>query len=194
MAEKEKNLNETKNLDKKRSKRKKAALYALQIFLWTFVLSLSFSAISELLVANTGLLIAVILLLSFIVINIAFDIIAVAVTSCSLEPFLAMGARRIRGAKTAVRIVKNAEKVANICGDVIGDICGILSGALGAAIVVELVLFGATTDQSYLSIIMSAIIAALTVGSKALGKKFAMDNDQKIIFFVARIFSLFSKE
>ena len=45
-----------------------------------------------------------------------------------------------------------------------------------------------------MSVLFSALIAALTVGGKALGKKYAMSNCQNIIFFVARTLSVFSKK
>ena len=196
MSDQEKPNSKTKGTEitKKKSKRKKASLYALQIFLWTFVLSLSFSAISEFLMSNTGLFVAFTLLVFLIVINIVFDIIAVSVTSSSVEPFLAMASKKMHGAKTAVKIVKNAEKVSNICGDVIGDICGIVSGALGAGIVIKILSSGVNLDNTFLSIIFSALISALTVGGKAMGKKFAIDNSQNIVYFVAKILSVFSKE
>ena len=44
----------------------------------------------------------------------------------------------MRGAKEAVWMVRNAEKVSSICNDVVGDICGIISGATGALIVAHI--------------------------------------------------------
>ncbi len=195
MPEKDKPNGEGEELKlRKKPKKKKSWLWALQIFLLTFVLSLSFSVISELLLGNTAPPIAIVLLAILIGINILFDIIGVAVTSCSMEPFLAMASRKMKGAKMAVRILKNAEKVSNICADVIGDICGIVSGALGSAIVVKLLSTGITWDQSLISVLFSAMIAAITVGGKALGKKLAMDNCQSIVYFVAKVLSVFSKK
>ncbi|MBQ2713147.1 MAG: hypothetical protein IJF71_07175, partial [Clostridia bacterium] len=134
-----------------------------------------------------------ILLIVLIAVNIIFDMIAVAVTSCNLEPFLAMAARKISGAKMAVKILKNAEKVSNICADVVGDICGIISGSLSAAIVAVLLASGLSWDKVFVSILFSSVTAAFTVGGKAFGKKFAMVNAQKIVFTVAKIFSVFQK-
>jgi CBS domain containing-hemolysin-like protein len=105
-----------------------------------------------------------------------------------------MASNRIKGAKTAVKLLKNAEKVNNICSDVIGDICGIISGALGAAIVLKIFSSGGiNADTSIISILFSSLTAAITVGGKALGKRIAMTNSREIVYFVARVLSVFSK-
>ena len=179
---------------KKKKKSKRPLLWALQIFILTFFLSLSFSVLSNLVAEKTPLVVAFIMLAFIILISIVFDVIGVAAASCSVEPFLAMAARKKKGARMAVRIAKNAEKVSNICADVIGDICGIISGALGAAIVIDVVAQCPTWDKFLVSVLFSALIAALTVGGKALGKKYAMSDCQNIIFFVARALSVFSKK
>lgn len=185
-----------KDNDKKVRKNKKSAsnIWAVQIFFLTFVLSLSFSVLSEVLLSNSNAVIAFALLSILIIINILFDIVAIAATSCNIEPFLSMASKKIKGAKMAVKLLKNAEKVNNICSDVIGDICGIISGALGAAIVIKIFSEGgANADTAIISILFSSITAAITVGGKALGKKIAITNNQDIVFFVAKILSVFSK-
>ena len=178
---------------KKKKKKKRPLLWAFQIFVLTFFLSLSFSVLSQLVAQHAHLVVALILLAVIIGISIVTDIIGVAAASCSVEPFLAMAARRKKGARMAVRIAKNAEKVSNLCADVIGDICGIISGALGAAIVGSICLLAPSWDEFLLSVLFSAVIAACTVGGKALGKKFAMSNSQNIIYTVAKVLSVFSK-
>ena len=177
---------------KERGKKQISSLkWAILVIILTFFISLSFSVISQTL-SNTNVIVAIIILVVFIFINIVFDIISVAVTACPLEPFLAMASRKIYGAKLAVKIINNAEKFANICGDVVGDVCGIISGALGALIVLKLNDNGVTLDHTILSVLFASSIAALTVGGKSIGKKLAMDNSQKIIFFIARLLSVFS--
>lgn len=196
--EKIENLNENNNdRDKKvrKNKKPKKNLWAVQIFFLTFILSMSFSVLSELLLSNSNVLIAFTLLSTLLIIGILFDVVAVAVTSCSIEPFLAMAAKKIKGAKTAVKLIKNAEKVNNVCSDVIGDICGIVTGALGASIVLKIFAAGGTNyDTAIVSILFSSILAALTVGGKAIGKRIAITNDKEIVFFVAKIISVFSKK
>jgi hypothetical protein len=179
----------------RKNNRKTYNFWAVQVFFLTFALALAFSVISEVLLSQSNLFIAILLLIILIIISILFDIISIAVTSCSEEPFLSMAAKKIRGAKIAVKLIKNAEKVNNICSDVIGDICGIVTGALGASIVLTIFAkggFGA--DTAIISILFSSIIAAFTVGGKAVGKKFAIDNSQQIIYFIARLLSIFQRK
>ena len=77
-------------------------------------------------------------LLLFIALGIVFDMIGVASTSATEKEFHSMAAHRVRGAREAVWMVRNAEKVSSICNDVVGDICGIISGATGALIVAHI--------------------------------------------------------
>ena len=43
------------------------------------------------------------------------------------------------------------------------------------------------------TLIISSIISSLTVGGKAIGKKYAIKNSDKIIFIVAKILNKFKK-
>ena len=165
-------------------------MWPLTALVITLIVSFTFSLISELIIGNTGLVIAYILVFVIILINIVTDMIGTAVAACDIEPFLSMSARKVKGGKMAVRFVKNAEKVSNICCDVIGDICGIISGAARAAILAKQFVDGTSI---FISVLFSAIIAALTVSGKALGKSYAMNNSNKIIFMVAKTLSVFKK-
>ncbi len=187
-------LNKDRNKKVRKNKKQALNVWALQIFFLTFALSLSFSILSELLLAKSNVMIAFTLLSVLIIINILFDVVAIAVTSCSIEPFLSMAAKKIKGSKMAVKLIKNAEKVNNICSDVIGDICGIVTGALCATIVLKIFSQGgANADTAIISILFSSITAAITVGGKAIGKRIALTANQEIIFFVAKALSVFSR-
>ncbi len=164
--------------------------FALRMFLWTFVFSLSFSAISEFLVTNTGMLVSFAMLAVLIVVNIIFDAVASAVCACPPEAF----ARGLKPRdRAAFAILENAEKVANVCADVIGDMCGIVSGALGASLALQLIDYGLTADSALAGIVMSAFIASLTVGGKALGKKYAIENNRRIVSRMGALLSKFQK-
>ncbi|WDC83794.1 hypothetical protein PL321_14940 [Caloramator sp. mosi_1] len=78
-------------------------------------------------------------LISIIFVGIIFDIIGVAVTAAEEAPFHSLASRKVKGAKTAVKLIRNADKVSNFCNDVIGDICGVVSGAAGAIIISKLI-------------------------------------------------------
>lgn len=82
--------------------------------------------------------------------------------------------------------MRNADRVASFCNDVVGDICGTVSGALGAAIVFQVVLNHPGFNESILSIIMTGLVAALTVSGKALGKKKAIAEADHIVFRVGQ--------
>lgn len=183
-----------KNNKVRKNKKSTFNVWALQIFFLTFALSLAFSILSELLLSQSNVFIAFTLLSVLLIINILFDVVSIAVTSCDIEPFLSMASKKIKGAKIAVKLIKNAEKVNNICSDVIGDICGIVSGALGATIVLKLFTDGGiNSDTAIISILFSSIIAALTVGGKAIGKRIALTSNHEIIFFVSKVLSIFYK-
>ena len=114
-------------------------------------------------------------------------------TSCDLAPLLAMASKKVPGSKKAIGLVKNAEKVSNICCDVIGDICGIISGACTVAIVAKLIVDNSTLNY-WMSIVISSLVGAITVGGKSFFKTVAMKNSKEILLLVARVISIFSKK
>ena len=169
----------SKNKEKDHSKIK----WFIQVFITTFILSICFSYISTYGVSNLNLVSSIIILVAVIAIGIIFDIIGVAVTVAKEEEFHAKATKKIKGAKTSLKLIKNASKVANICADVIGDVCGVLSGAVSAMIAAKL----AEKIGANLQFIISAIVASLTVGGKALGKEVANKNSTKIVHFVGTL-------
>ena len=171
----------SKKKDKEDSKYK----WFIQVFITTFILSICFSYISTYGVSNLNLVSSIIILIAVIAIGILFDIIGVAVTVAKEEEFHAKATKKVTGAKTSLKLIKNAAKVANICADVIGDVCGVLSGAVSAMIAAKL----AENTGANLQFIISAIVASLTVGGKALGKEIANNNSTKIVHFVGTMLS-----
>lgn len=182
-----------RKLKAKKRKKRKAVYWALLILLLTFTLSFAFGIGSELVISSSEIYVSIIIVIVIIAISILFDIIGTAAASAVEEPFLAMASKKVKGAKKAVWLVKNNEKVSSICNDVIGDICGIISGAAGAAIAVDLFIAGGIMNILG-GVIVSAVIASLTVGGKAIGKKVGISKSRQIIFFVAKVLSIFSKK
>lgn len=159
---------------------------ALLVALFTFMIALLVSIGSEGLVkAVNNVLVAIGLLLVIIFMGIFFDIIGTAVTAAELPPFNARAAKKVSGARQAVKLIHNAGMVANFCNDVIGDIAGTLSGAIGAGIVVSLAMRFPLGDVILAGAVMTSLIASLTVGGKALGKHLAVNHANQIIFRVA---------
>lgn len=95
----------------------------ITIFVTTFMLSIVFSYISTNAISSLELFPAMLILLLTIFVGIIFDIIGVAVTVAKEEELHAKASKKIRGAKTSIKLIRNSAKVANICADVIGDIC-----------------------------------------------------------------------
>lgn len=157
----------------------------IQVFITTFILSICFSYISTYGVSNLNLMSSIIILIAVIGVGILFDIIGVAVTVAKEEEFHAKATKKVNGAKTSLQLIKNASKVANICADVIGDVCGVLSGAVSAMIAAKL----AENIGTDLQFVVSAIVASLTVGGKALGKEVANKNSTSIVHFVGKMLS-----
>jgi len=169
--------------------------WPLKVTIITLVLSGFFSFFTEIVSTKSNLVIAFLICILLIVISIIFDGIGVAATNCDIKPLTAMAARKVAGSKRAIRLVQNSEKVSSICCDVIGDICGVISGACSAAIVLRIIAFsGADNYRLLISIVASALIAALTVGGKAIGKIIAINNSKELIMLTARLLSIFDKD
>ncbi|HBT20451.1 MAG TPA: hypothetical protein DEA47_03680 [Peptococcaceae bacterium] len=130
------------------------------------------------------------LLVLIIALGVFFDIIGVAVAAANESSFRAKAARSILGAEQAVRLARNADRVASFCNDVVGDVCASLSGALGTAIVFELAPVALGDHPVVLGTLMTAIIAGLTVGGKALGKSIAIEFANDIIFRVGEVLAV----
>lgn len=192
--EKTEKISENSNVEKVKTPKKlsKATIWTIKITIITFFLSGVFSFISEITSSVAHVSVAFILLILLIAIGIIFDAIGVAATSCDLAPLLAMSSKKVKGAKMAVKLVKNAERVSNICCDVIGDICSIISGSCTMAIVIKLA--GESGTASYwLSIGMSALSSAIMVGGKAVFKNIAVNNSKELVMLAARVLSVFSR-
>ena len=178
-----------------RTKKKELINYSwiIKIVLLTFVISFTFSAFSEIIIPNVTLIIGVILLIVFIFIGILFDMIGVSVTAADIVPFNSMNSRKIRGADIAVTFKKNAEKVSSFCNDVVGDICGIVSGSAGSIIAISLA-NRFNFDKFYVMLIVTSVIASLTIGGKALGKSFAINKSNTILYRFSLFVSYFYKK
>ncbi|MDD3777017.1 MAG: hypothetical protein PHN32_05375 [Actinomycetota bacterium] len=155
--------------------------WIIAITAWTFLLAILLSLISETLITNVALIPALIILVIIIAIGVLFDIVGVAVTAATEVPLNSMSAKKIKGAREAVELIKNADRVANFCNDVIGDITGIVSGSVGAVIVFRLMIDNPTLEKTLLSVVITGFIASLTVGGKALGKNIAIRNCKFIV-------------
>lgn len=138
-----------------------------------------------------SLLGAIIILLVIVFSGVFFDLIGIAVTAADDISFNSMAASRVRGAKESILIVRNAGAVANFFNDVVGDIAGIISGSATAAIVIK-INQNLSVQSVVVSTVLTGIIAALTVGGKAIGKEIALRHSNYIVYKIGYMMSLVS--
>ena len=165
--------------------------WILQISLLAFVISLIFSAGSNIVLDSVNVFFGLLIVLFFILVGVIFDMVGIAVASADEKPFHSMASKRVHGSKTAIKMIKNAEKVSAFCNDVIGDICNIISGSVGAVIAVTIA-SKYNIDSVLTALFVTALIASITIGGKALGKSFAINKSEVIVYKFAKALNIFT--
>ena len=79
-----------------------------------------------------------------------------------------------------------------ICNDVVGDVCGVVSGSAGMMVAATLI-DKVHINSSLLVLLVTSIIASLTITSKALGKTIAIKNSKAITEKVGKVIHIFKK-
>lgn len=174
-----------------KKERNKTIRWVVTIFLVTIFVSGAISLISDEIMSSSGIVTSFLILLLIVLIGIVFDIIGVAVTSADESPFHSMAARKVPGAREALRLLRKAERVSSICNDVIGDICGVVSGSAAATISAQILARFEFSWPTVISLLMSALVSGLTVGGKAIGKTFAVNSSTTIVHLVGRTINAF---
>ena len=164
--------------------------WIIKVFFLTFALAISFSLIANIL-GNLNNIILIFCIITIIFIGIIFDIIGTAVLSCDTKVLHSKASQKLKGAKEAIKLAKNASAVSSFCNDVVGDVCGIISGSLIAILVMNLF---ANNNLSILNVILSSVLSALTVGGKALGKNIAVKKCNDILYGVGKVLAIFTKK
>ena len=155
-----------------------------------FIISIVMTLFSTIALESVGLLVAILITLFFILLGIIFDIVGVAVTCGDEVAFHSMSSRKVKGGKIGVKLLKNTDKVSSVCCDVVGDVCGIVSGTSGV-VIVSLVIKLTDINELLVSLLVTGLISALTIGGKALGKGFAINKSKEIVTVVSKILSVF---
>lgn len=171
----------------KKEEQRKTRNWVITIFFMTIAISGTISLLSDVVMENSNMAVAFVILLLIIVVGIIFDIIGMAVASADEKPFHAMAARKVPGAKESIRLLRNAERVSSICNDVVGDICGVVSGSASATIAAQVLANFEFGWPDMVSLVMSSLVAALTVGGKAIGKGFAVNSSTSIVYLTGQI-------
>nr|WP_026683059.1 hypothetical protein [Priestia megaterium] len=147
----------------------------------TFGMAFLFALISTLFQEGSGLFLSLLIVFVFIMIGIIGDTIGLAAATSQENHFHAMAAKKVKGAKEAAFIAKKAPLFSSLFNDVVGDISGIV-----------------------ISVVLTSIIAAFTVGGKAICKTLAIYHSTNIILYTGkmmyylkactRIFAIWKKE
>ena len=171
----------------RKEEQRKTRNWVITIFFMTIAISGTISLLSDMVMESSNMAVAFVILLLIIVVGIIFDIIGMAVASADEKPFHAMAARKVPGAKESIRLLRNAERVSSICNDVVGDICGVVSGSASATIAAQVLANFEFGWPDLVSLVMSSLVAALTVGGKAIGKGFAVNSSTSIVYLTGQI-------
>lgn len=169
---------------KKKQKKNGPIRWIVFIFFLTVVISATISFVSSSIFESAGLLAAFVVLLLIVFLGILFDTIGVAVMSANEKPFHSMAAKKLPGAVEAMKLLRSAEKVSSFCNDVVGDICGVVSGSASAAIAVKALT--AIDSDTVAQLLMSALVAGVTIAGKACGKNLAIRRATEIVTLVSK--------
>lgn len=168
--------------------------WVIKTLILTFVLSAVFNLFSTAVMDRASIFVAVLILLFIISVGIIFDLIGTAITTAEETAFHSMAAKKIKGAKAAIRLVRAKDKAANFCNDIVGDICGIVSGSAAAAVIAFLNREARGIMVLVCSLGITGLVAALTVSGKALCKTVAIKYNNRIIYAVAKLLAVFGFE
>lgn len=167
--------------------------WPIKITIAAFFLSIVIGAFTNTFVEEVNIFAAFSILIIVILLGIVFDIIGVSVTIADETPFHSRLTRGQYENREAIKLIRNADKVSNLCNDVIGDIAGVISGGLSAAIAVNVINTYDTLNAAVVNLLLTAVVAAATVGGKAAGKNVSMKYSEKIVLKVSVFISFFKK-
>lgn len=167
--------------------------WIIKAFLMTFFIALIFNAAANVVINNCNYIALILVCILFVLLGIIFDIVGTAVLTAKESTFHAKSSKKIKGAKESINLIKNSNQIASICNDVIGDICGIVSGSVGAMLSI-FISNTLHTNSIYTTLFISSLISSLTVGGKAIGKKYAVEKSDIIIEKVGKVLAVFSKK
>lgn len=163
------------------------ARWIVTVFIMTIIISATIQLISEQIMSDKSMITTFLILILIVLVGIVFDIIGMAVATADEKPFHSMAARKVTGAAESIRLLRKAERVSSICCDVVGDICGVVGGSASATVAA---MAAARLDIAWpqaMTLALSAFVAGLTVGGKALGKTYAINSCTQIVHTVGRL-------
>ena len=167
--------------------------WIIKVFLFTFFITLVVSGSANYIASISNMIVLVTITVLIIVLGIIFDMVGTSILTANEANFHSMASNKVSGSKKSIQLIKNKSNIANFCNDVIGDICGIISGSMGAIISLNISSL-LKIDSTISALIVASIISSFTVGGKAIEKKYATKNSDKIILLVGKILNIFNKE
>ncbi|MBC7338420.1 MAG: hypothetical protein H5U04_00900 [Firmicutes bacterium] len=170
-----------------RSAARQGLRYGLIMAALAFGISLGLAVPTQALTSRLGIIPAVFAILVVVAVGVVFDIVGVATAAASEAPFHARAAKKKPGARQALWMVRNAEKVNNFCADVVGDVCGTLSGAAASTLVVRLVTLFPHAGHLMPQVLVVSSVAALTIGGKAACKGLAIRRSEEIVTWAGNL-------
>jgi CBS domain containing-hemolysin-like protein len=130
--------------------------------------------------------VAVPVLLALVAVGVLGDRVGVAAAAAAEPGLHAMAARHLPGARQALALKRQADRVTSIASDVVGDIAGTISGAAAAAVAVRLGA-GDGLPRGLLGPVVIGAVAAITVGGKAFMKGIALEHANQILYAVGYV-------
>lgn len=166
--------------------------WSVLISVITFLLACLFTVSSTAILEGASWGIGMLIVILLICTGIFFDVLGLGAAAAKETPFHAMASERVPGSRHAIIIVRNADRFSNFCNDVIGDISGVISGAASALVVFKLMASFHEYEmlRTAVSVVFTAIVSALTVGGKAMGKSFALNYSTEIVLLIGKFFHL----
>lgn len=152
-------------------------------FILSYSMNLSLESISE----KIPLLFSLPLFLSVVVLGAISDAVGLASARAKEESLLAMGSRRVTGAREAVWFVRNASRVSSVFSDLMGDVAATLSGALAVAMALRMRGRFPDVGWAYLASGAVGVASFLSVGGKALFKPVALKYAETIILLLGKM-------
>jgi CBS domain containing-hemolysin-like protein len=189
----EETLLKDKSNDRHKKPSNSRARWLISIFLMALTISAAFSFLSQGLLNGASLFGAFVVLFAIIAIGIFFDLLGVSVTAAEEKPFHSMASRKVPGGTEGIWLLRNAGKVSSVCCDVVGDICGIISGTAAAVIALEAASAMRGPSLTVIQLLLSALVAALTILGKAFCKQLALDNSTAIVQAAAKVIWRFKR-
>jgi len=161
---------------------------ALRVGALSFALAALVNYMGQAALSSVSAVVALLVVLLLIAVGVSFDILGTSVTAAEQTPLNAMAAKRVTGARQAIWLVQNADRVANFANDVVGDVTGAVTGAAGSTVALQF--SSGLQPDSWVSQVISlgviGLIAGLTVGGKAAGKTFAIEHATDVLTLVGR--------